>query len=181
MERINTLKCPRCAKTLQSGVYHTIEIYLCSGCKGMLIKQRNLLRMLQIFSKDLMQIIDPDYPIEPLSDIGKSLFCPSCNAEMENYGYMGTDFVKIDSCRNCKVLWLDAKELGVMGLLFARTEQRRRRSQERIEQFEHDLDKTSDATILSQAAEKCLLTGFIIGSATDTFGKSISSVKRFLT
>jgi Zn-finger nucleic acid-binding protein len=47
--------------------------------------------------------------------------CPQCGSQMENYGYPSSDKVQIDGCANCRLVWTDADELGVMAALHARS------------------------------------------------------------
>ena len=41
---------------------------------------------------------------------------------MNHYGYMDTKWVMMDACSACNVLWLDTDELGMVSLLYARSQ-----------------------------------------------------------
>jgi hypothetical protein len=41
---------------------------------------------------------------------------------MVNFGYMGTNIIRLDRCASGELIWIDPAELGAMAVLFARTE-----------------------------------------------------------
>ncbi len=113
--------CPRCQQELRAGEFKGMELDMCANCYGILLEQSRLLGLLEVMANDLQETIDLSMPLEAVSDPGGGIACPRCRATMEHFGYMGTKWVLIDSCRSCNVLWLDTDELGMVSLLYARS------------------------------------------------------------
>jgi hypothetical protein len=42
---------------------------------------------------------------------------------MDNHGYMGTKFVRIDRCAHCRLVWMDTNEFGVMCQVYGRSQE----------------------------------------------------------
>ena len=156
MDSSKTPQCPRCVVGLRFGRYREVDIHLCPECHGVLIRQRLLQRLLKAMSRDLVKTIDPDHPLKPLPDKGAGILCPVCGGAMCNYGYMGTNLVKIDSCPECAALWLDTKELGVMSLIYARTERRKARLEQAYAARKEESDRELDAMIAAKMSESYL-------------------------
>lgn len=114
------MQCPRCDKPLTSGTYEESEAHHCAECGGTLFVLAALGRTLERLSGDLFALIDPAVPIPALPDLPGDSKCPQCKDEMENYGYMGTRQVMLDSCAACNFIWVDAMELATMAQMRAR-------------------------------------------------------------
>lgn len=118
------MKCPRCSGQILPGKFKTIPMHKCNFCDGMLILQSNLLQILVRLNMDLSLSISLDSHIELIENKHGVCKCPSCHEVMNSFGYMGSNYVIIDNCIHCNLLWVDALELGAMALLYARTEKR---------------------------------------------------------
>jgi Zn-finger nucleic acid-binding protein len=161
--------CPRCSVDLNPGKYHQIDVGLCPECSGVLMDRGDLIQLLSRMSKDIEQEVGPDYPIEPLPDKGGTIRCPRCSAAMENYGYMGARYAIIDFCPKCDILWLDTKELGVMCLQYMKIEQRQKLRRIESEKHRRELQQICDVALLSGAARRSLLYGFVLGGLLPAF------------
>jgi Zn-finger nucleic acid-binding protein len=106
-----------------------------------------------------------DYPITPMPDKGAGITCPICSSPTENFGYMGCKFAILDCCHQCRVLWIDTKELGVMSIQYARTQRRSDQMQldEKINRLE--FLQRSIAVDLARATENSIIYGFRGGTA----------------
>lgn len=114
------MNCPRCEVGLREGRFHDVPIDICTGCRGVLLEQRLLVRVLQRLVVDLSTTVDLAAPIVPMPDAG-GIRCPKCSGVTDNYGYMGMRKVMIDRCSPCSVLWLDPNELGAIAKMYAQT------------------------------------------------------------
>ncbi|MCK5685703.1 zf-TFIIB domain-containing protein [bacterium] len=134
-----SIKCPRCNQLLVNGEYADIPLKMCEECDGIILPQPKLVKFLEAFAEDTLSDVDIDMKIPETEIISTPVKCPACNMMMENYGYMGSNDVKIDSCFRCQHLWLDSHDLDVMATLYARanlrqdTERKKREDQNRKE------------------------------------------------
>jgi Zn-finger nucleic acid-binding protein len=121
--------CPRCGAALSRSELRSVGIDVCTQCKGMLVSQGVLVRLLDAMSVDLLTVFNPDNPIKPIKDAGGVVSCPKCRKPMQNDNYCGAGVVFFDRCEACGLLWLDPEELGAMTLMWAKMESRRAHDQ----------------------------------------------------
>src|SRR5262249_31320655 len=117
--------CPRCEQPLQRAEVRGVALDTCTKCKGMLVPQLSLPKLLAAMSDDLLKSFDPDATINPVKDAGGGIACPGCDRPMQTDNYCGAGIVFFDRCERCSFLWLDAEELGAMTLMWTRMEGRR--------------------------------------------------------
>jgi|GEM_PF-4050777 len=118
------MNCPRCNVLLLAGDFKDIPVHKCNSCHGMLFPRAQLVLILKRFHPDMSFSVSLDTHVEKVENEHGLCHCPSCNQLMSNFGYMGCDQIIIDNCGKCKLIWVDALELGEMSLLYARTEKR---------------------------------------------------------
>ena len=157
-------QCPRCAVTLQNGVFHRIAMQLCPSCDGALVTRRTVPALLDRMRRVLLESghVDPEMALESVRDKGPVAICPRCNAAMEYYGYLGANNVFIDRCKRCDLVWLDPLELAAMSLLNART---RRRQADRDAAFlarKVNFDKVCDKVVIADAVAKAYVSGWSV-------------------
>ena len=115
------MHCPRCSQALVDKRIGDATVRVCSACDGALVRQKDLIHVLETSAPVLCDSIDLDAPIEPIPDPGQRLPCPVCGQAMTAFGYMGARTVTVDRCSDDWVLWADADELGTMALMYARS------------------------------------------------------------
>jgi Zn-finger nucleic acid-binding protein len=149
------LPCPRCQQVLEQIELRGVAVRLCRRCTGSLVEQRDLDRLLEAMSVNLIKTFDPGMRLRPLTDEGGSLRCPRCRETMTNDDYCGAGLVHFDRCERCSLLWLDAGELGTMTLMWAGMETRldRVEAQNRAElrQVDNFVDHVLLARVVSDA------------------------------
>lgn len=101
--------------------FHDIPLELCTSCGGMLIEQRQLVRLLLALEQDMGKELDPTQPVVPVPDAPGDAACPRCGRRCDSYGYMEQRLVIIDRCAPCGLIWLDSEELAVVTLMHARS------------------------------------------------------------
>lgn len=119
-----TLPCPRCDGVLHEKPMDGATVLVCDDCTGALVAQSDLVPVLTALAPPTMLVMDPDEPLEPMPDPGVHLPCPHCQREMEPFAYMDEPGVIADRCPTDQVIWADAGELGVMSVIYARTNKR---------------------------------------------------------
>jgi len=120
--------CPRCRQPLDRAELRKVPVEACKGCKGTLVPQLDLPRLLESLSATLSHSFDPDAEIEKLADASDHIDCPRCGRPMDRDDYCAAGLVFFDRCNRCERLWFDADELGAMALMWGRMNAR-------IEQF----------------------------------------------
>lgn len=118
--------CPACNQNLEKVYYKGALIWKCTHCKGHLIDNDRLLRIIvrenTIFSDEVKekakQIILSSIKQKAKYTEGSksSLKCPCCENIMHRtiYGSLYPYRVEIDTCQNCNLVWLDNKELEII-------------------------------------------------------------------
>ncbi len=109
-DRIAGVVCPACRSDLLIATLNNVKVAACSECNGILVQlhalavsiteQRATYRGRQVVPR----------PINA-ADLKKSRCCPSCANPFETHSYCGPGNVIIDSCIECKLVWLDRGEL----------------------------------------------------------------------
>jgi Zn-finger nucleic acid-binding protein len=152
-------KCPRDNHILDEGEFHEIPVMHCPECEGVLIKQMSLMKLLKEMAKELAQDISFESEIESVEDKGANVDCPGCYSVMENYGYMGSNDVMIDSCGQCTVLWIDSNELATMCFINERATKRFKHQREQSKEHRKRLDNY----VLQDALRGAYMRGFRAG------------------
>jgi Zn-finger nucleic acid-binding protein len=152
-------KCPRDNHKLDEGEFHEVPVMHCPECEGVLIKQLSLMKLLTEMAKELSQDISFESEIEPIEDKGANVSCPGCYSVMENYGYMGSNDVMIDSCGQCSVLWIDSNELAAMCFINERATKRFEQRRETSKELSNRLDNY----VLQDALRGAYMRGLRLG------------------
>jgi uncharacterized protein len=98
------MRCPRCEGVLlidQPGNDPDAEVQRCRACGGLWFGPGSLTRVLAVAAEDLKVLDDAERT---------ALTCPRCAKPLHRFQYPQT-LVRVDMCRRCAGLWLDAGEL----------------------------------------------------------------------
>jgi|SaaInlStandDraft_1057018.scaffolds.fasta_scaffold101526_1 Zn-finger nucleic acid-binding protein len=154
------MNCPNCQATFDKGRLHGIPIRRCRECEGLLLIQKHLLNILESIAPSIMPSISMDSKIDPLPSGDQIRVCPTCDEQMEAFGYLGTKIVVIDSCSKCKHLFLDKLELGVMAALYVKTNKITELRRTSRASFQNDL---LSSHVYTQAVNQAFMMGFLLG------------------
>jgi Zn-finger nucleic acid-binding protein len=149
-----TTPCPRCAELLTSTPVGGIAVESCAKCTGSLLSNADLVRLLEALSVDLLKTFNPDAHIDACPKEERRLSCPRCTQPFEQGDYCQAGLVTFDRCEHCNVVWLNARELGTMTLIWARMEARYSRTHTANEQFLRDVQQLVDAEQLAHATSR---------------------------
>jgi len=157
------MDCPRCDGTLRPKTMNDAQVHVCDACTGTLVRQPDLVRLLEALAGPTLQVIDPDEPIEAMPDPGVHLPCPICHRTMDAFGYMGERTVIADRCGHDMVIWADAGELGTMSVLYARSNKnlmkRYRQGQEERRERQRQLHLQMTSRARADRVASAMLTG----------------------
>jgi Zn-finger nucleic acid-binding protein len=124
----NLGKCPLGHSGLQQIDYEGLQIKECLACRGRLLKQDQLNRILirkekgfgpqiQQKAKALVAQSSTFFLRQERVDTALLLDCPSCQKKMTRMFYNLAYPVEIDKCYTCDLLWFDPDELAVLQYL----------------------------------------------------------------
>jgi Zn-finger nucleic acid-binding protein len=143
-------QCPVCAQELRAASFSGVSVRACSHCKGTLLAQIDMIRMLDAISVVLLKTFDPDTKLEPVVTAAATLACPVCSRAMARDDYCGAGVAHFDRCEPCHLLWLGADELGAMTLMWARMERRLERTHKSTEEALEEVDSIVRGTLLGR-------------------------------
>lgn len=132
--------CPGCCGALERTTYEGIPVGRCSRCKGLLVGEGRVRRILarhevsfgDDFQREVDAWLEENYvardptALEP-SAPSDSCICPLCRQSMQRRPYSYQHFVPIDICHICHQIWFDHKELEMLQVLVERGQERRAR------------------------------------------------------
>jgi Zn-finger nucleic acid-binding protein len=98
------MRCPKCRKVdlKEARVKSSnVKVDSCPQCKGVWLDAGELEAVLSVAAKELA--------VPPAAQKSAVNFCPRCSLALYRFSYPQTD-VKIEMCKNCGGLWLDAGE-----------------------------------------------------------------------
>ncbi|MFK8031987.1 MAG: zf-TFIIB domain-containing protein [Gammaproteobacteria bacterium] len=102
--------CPVCTENLSLGKVDEWDLLSCSGCRGLLIKQENFLNIIRYARSGEASLARKPGSAVSLN-IERAVNCPDCSTPMATHEYYGPGDFIIDSCSDCRIVWLDGGEL----------------------------------------------------------------------
>jgi len=104
------MKCPVCKIDLKSKYLKKIKVDECPKCKGIWFEEDELRQAKDKADPDMNWM---DFEIwknkDKIKAESRNLPCPKCNQTLVTVEY-GDTGVKVDSCANCRGIWLDKGE-----------------------------------------------------------------------
>ena len=122
-------RCPACATGLQGTEIGGVPAHVCATCKGTLLAQIDLARMLEALSVELLDSVDADTRLEAVGHADATVACPRCRGAMARVDYCAAGLAHFDRCVPCGLLWLGTDEVGTMALIWARMDRRLERTE----------------------------------------------------
>jgi Zn-finger nucleic acid-binding protein len=112
------MKCPRDFSELDSHVYSAGMMFdVCPICKGVLLSAGELESIEHSHDANALNNLSsmPEFWNQEIDKEAQNTFgkikCPNCQTEMTVMEYGFTSRINIDSCPNCRTIWLDKGEL----------------------------------------------------------------------
>ncbi len=109
-DRESGVLCPRCRVATRFADLFGTKVVACQQCAGFLAQGDEFRYLVETLRQ---QYRGPDTLSGPLdaNQLQYGCECPACFATMDTHAYAGPGAVVIDSCPNCKLVWLDCGEL----------------------------------------------------------------------
>lgn len=112
--RDHPLDCPTCHRPLAAAGLDGEEVGYCPACRGILLTSDQFARAVAR-RRDAQPAGDRTVePIDP-RELRRRVACPKCGRPAGTHAYGGGGNAVIDSCERCRLVWLDAGELTVLG------------------------------------------------------------------
>jgi Zn-finger nucleic acid-binding protein len=107
------LLCPICEVELSAGLIVGNPVLYCETCRGALFGGENLLHVVRKLRAERTGPPDKPRPLNP-EELRRKIRCPACRGVMEAHPYYGPGNVVVDSCAQCRLVWLDQGEIGAI-------------------------------------------------------------------
>ncbi|MDG1874732.1 MAG: zf-TFIIB domain-containing protein [Mariniblastus sp.] len=110
--KVTAFQCPICDVGLESGtLFDNTEVCFCRNCRGFVVDTASFGLMATQVRSLYTGLEDQPIPIDPKQlDIHQP--CPVCSEDMDAHPYYGPGNIVLDTCMQCKLVWLDHGELG---------------------------------------------------------------------
>jgi len=103
-------QCPYCATPLTHASVAGRRLLYCERCRGLLVNMDVFMAVTEeLRSRHPSSAYVGEQP--DWSNLERKTLCPQCGRIMNTHGYAGPGNVIIDSCSECRVIWLDHGEL----------------------------------------------------------------------
>lgn len=107
----NTRQCPECSGLMEKISSWWIEVDCCNNCDGMFFDFHELWTIVEKSKNMMNNFSELQYWDNTKNHIDRIYKCPKCNEEMEEHQYLYNSWIYIDSCNNCKWVYLNSWEL----------------------------------------------------------------------
>ena len=106
--------CPACRQKLVNGALDGDRVGHCQKCRGILLTSDHFARVVTWLRESGQVWTRGAEPIDP-RELRKTRHCPKCRRRADTHVYGGGGNAVIDSCARCRLVWLDAGELTMLG------------------------------------------------------------------
>jgi Zn-finger nucleic acid-binding protein len=105
------IDCPHCEQRLMLGTIDERRVLYCESCSGILVPMADFAEVVQGRRRSYRGADQTPRPLAA-EQLQQQIGCPGCARTMEVHPYYGPGAVVIDSCRACRLVWLDSGELA---------------------------------------------------------------------
>lgn len=103
--------CPRCQEPLTVAAMDGLKVEHCRQCRGILIEGDQFASVVRNRRANFRGAESRPVPLDA-EQFKVVVPCPSCHRRMEVHPYYGPGNVVIDSCSDCRLVWLDSGEMA---------------------------------------------------------------------
>jgi Zn-finger nucleic acid-binding protein len=106
--------CPDCALSLVPTDFHGVQVDACSNCGGIFFDEGEVSQIRQQGSSAL-ELLDSQIVGQMAGGASRDAkLCPNCRVRMDEYRYLYTSPVVLNSCSHCGGIWAQDGELRQM-------------------------------------------------------------------
>lgn len=111
--------CPVCTEPLAHAAIDGHAVEYCQACRGFLAANATFNQIVQVKRARNGGQEPVAIPFDQ-EELRRRLPCPGCRKPMDTHPYHGGGNAVIDTCHRCRLVWLDAGEITVLGRYPAR-------------------------------------------------------------
>jgi Zn-finger nucleic acid-binding protein len=105
--------CPACGDQLVTAIIDDHACQACPSCFGVALEQPTFGSLIGQKRGNYRHADRPAAPLN-LEALNHQRECPHCREAMDVHPYYGPGNTVIDSCRDCRLVWLDAGEIAAI-------------------------------------------------------------------
>lgn len=102
--------CPCCRRRLQLAAMDGLKVEHCTECDGVLLPSDVLAMYVRNRRTEFRDAASR--PVILISEQKQDRHCPTCRREMKIHPCYGPDFIIVESCISCGMVWLDCQEMA---------------------------------------------------------------------
>lgn len=107
--------CPDCKTLLEAEDILGIQLDVCPKCAGIWFDDGELLKLKELGDAEMAEVDDAFVPADGETTRGDpKRLCPDCDLALQEFAYLYTSNVKLDSCEGCHGTWVEHGELRAM-------------------------------------------------------------------
>lgn len=109
-------QCPDCKIDLRTEEILGIDLDICPECAGIFFDDGEMVKLKEQGDDAFGEVDEQVQPEEPFEPSGEpiSRMCPACGEVMDEFKYLYTTHIKLDSCPKCFGTWVEHGELEAM-------------------------------------------------------------------
>jgi LSD1 subclass zinc finger protein len=105
--------CPACETPLTDAALDGAKVLCCEACRGLLVESDVFAHVNRRRRAEYDRADVTPTPLDR-AQFFRQLACPACQQKMETHPFYGPGNVVIDSCANCRLVWVDYGELAAI-------------------------------------------------------------------
>jgi Zn-finger nucleic acid-binding protein len=106
--------CPVCTEPLTHAAIDGHPVEYCATCRGFLAANATFNKIVQLKRARNGGVQPVVMPFDR-EELARRVKCPSCRKPMDTHPYHAGGNAVIDTCHRCRIVWLDAGEITVLG------------------------------------------------------------------
>lgn len=108
-----SIVCSICYVPLALATLEGARFLYCQTCHGVLLPRQSFPQLIDSLTR---KAVPTEYHPQPIDqrELERTIDCPHCTGAMEVHPYYGPGNVVIDSCHQCRMIWLDHGEIDIV-------------------------------------------------------------------
>jgi Zn-finger nucleic acid-binding protein len=102
--------CPVCREPLAHAAVAGVRVRFCPACRGLLADMDDFVAIVGELRPKYADERERPRAMQP-EELARSVDCPQCHKRMDTHPYAGPGNIVIDNCPDCRLNWLDHREL----------------------------------------------------------------------
>ena len=109
LKRAGSTNCPRCRRRMKDAAMDGLKVEHCADCQGVLLTDDVFAMFVRNRRPDFREAAQ-GFLVLVEDQLSTDVHCPCCRQPMDIHPCYGPDFLIIDTCVDCRLVWLDYRE-----------------------------------------------------------------------